>query len=228
MDKVALTWDRSGECVKRALKRMVDGTPLGPLARIVWSKVHRPTSPDGRNELYDRQTVDVMKKVLEPSSDCIDIGAFKGDFLRVMVGLAPGGRHYAFEPLPHLAQALRERYPSVEVIEAALSDRPGRRRFRHVQGAEGYSGFFRRPYDTYEENVSTIDVDVVRLDDVLPEQIHPRFVKIDVEGGGRRRPSQARLKRYADRSLSSRSKRAGNPSRAMTSSSNSAVYGFPS
>jgi hypothetical protein len=36
------------------------------------------------------------------------------------------------------------------------------------------------------------------------------------------------LKRYADRSLSSRSKRAGNPSRAMTSSSNSAVYGFPS
>ena len=98
-----------------------------------------------------------------------------------MVRLAPRGRHVAWEPLPAFAARLRERFPGVDVREAALGNEAGERAFAHVLDDPGWSGFLARPTPSGGA-VEELDVRVERLDDVLPEGIQPVFVKIDVEG----------------------------------------------
>jgi hypothetical protein len=65
--------------------------------------------------------VALLEDVLEPASDCLDVGAHAGSVLAEMVRMAPEGRHVAWEPLPEFAARLREAHPGVEVREAALS-----------------------------------------------------------------------------------------------------------
>lgn len=127
-------------------------------------------------------TVEVLRSVVADDSEGVDIGDNRGAILKEMLAAAPRGHHFAFEPIPELAAELRDEFPSAQVMEMALSDTHGIRPFRHVLGLDGYSGFVQRPFDTYEENVEMIDVQVRRLDDVLPESYTPRFIKIDVEG----------------------------------------------
>ena len=127
------------------------------------------------------QLVALLEELLEPGSVCLDVGAHEGTVLREMVRCAPNGRHVAWEPLPAFAGRLRERFPSVEVREAALSDHAGEREFAHVLGEPGWSGFVARPTPGGSE-VETITVRCERLDDALPAGVQPALVKIDVEG----------------------------------------------
>ncbi|MBI4468792.1 MAG: FkbM family methyltransferase [Acidobacteria bacterium] len=170
-----------------SIKRLVIDTPLEPAARRVWHWLRtlrpRELSPAEQKALaYDRLTIEVAKRVLAPTSNCIDVGAHEGTILRQLVGLAPAGTHYAFEPLPYYAKRLRKAFPQVRVMERALSDEPGQSKFRYVLSAPQCSGFERRPYDTYEEWVKTISVRVDRLDDLIPAEFPVRFIKVDVEG----------------------------------------------
>lgn len=123
----------------------------------------------------------LLEEVLEPGSDCLDVGAHEGVVLREMMRLAPSGRHVAWEPLPALAHRLRTEFPSVEVREAALSDRAGEREFAHVVNAAGWSGFVARPVPAGGP-VETITVRCEPLDQALREDVNPAFIKIDVEG----------------------------------------------
>jgi FkbM family methyltransferase len=125
--------------------------------------------------------VALMEGLLEPDSDCLDVGAHAGDVLREMLRIAPEGRHVAWEPLPAFAERLRAAHPGVEVREAALSDSGGEHGFAHVVADPGWSGFVARPTPAGGE-VQTISVRTERLDDALPEGVRPAFVKIDVEG----------------------------------------------
>lgn len=125
--------------------------------------------------------VALMEELLEPDSDCLDIGAHAGGVLREIVRLAPRGRHVAWEPLPEFADRLRADYPGIEVRQAALSDCAEEREFAHVVADPGWSGFVARPTPAGGE-VETISVRTERLDDALPEGVEPAFVKIDVEG----------------------------------------------
>lgn len=135
-----------------------------------------------RADIRDTQMlVALMERVLEPDSDCLDVGAHAGSVLAEMVRLAPRGRHVAWEPLPDFAGDLRRRFPGVEVRQAALSDVPGEREFAHVLADPGWSGFVARPAPGGEA-VDTLTVRAERLDDSLPEGVSPAFVKIDVEG----------------------------------------------
>ena len=56
-----------------------------------------------KNEIYDRQACELMSRVLSADSNCVDVGCHQGQFLREFLKYAPRGRHFAFEPLPHLA-----------------------------------------------------------------------------------------------------------------------------
>ena len=162
--------------------RLVQGTRLEPIARRAWDRVRR-TRPDDRNATYDRQSFEVMARVLGPGSSGIDVGAHDGLYLAELVRLAPQGRHWAFEPIPHLAAALTERFPTVEVHAGALGDRPGPAAFRFVEGAPQNSSFMRRPWDPpVVDDFRPITVEVERLDDVVPADHRVEFVKIDVEG----------------------------------------------
>jgi FkbM family methyltransferase len=135
-----------------------------------------------RADIRDTQLlVALLEEVLEPDSDCLDVGAHAGSVLREMVRLAPRGRHVAWEPLPAFAARLREQFPGVEVREAALGDHAGTRSFAHVIEDPGWSGFLARPTPSASP-VEELTVEVERLDDVLPDGVRPAFLKIDVEG----------------------------------------------
>lgn len=123
----------------------------------------------------------LMEDVLEPDSDCLDAGAHAGSILREMVRIAPRGRHVAWEPLPEFAERLRDAHPEVDVRQAALSDRAAERDFAHVLADPGWSGFSGRPAPGGGA-IETIRVRTERLDDALPDDLRPAFLKIDVEG----------------------------------------------
>jgi FkbM family methyltransferase len=134
-----------------------------------------------RNHLDDAHLKLLLSFLLAPESSCLDVGAHKGIFLTHFVRLAPRGHHIAYEPLPHLAAELAERFPSIEVRRAALSDHEGESTFVHVKDQPAYSGL-RRGTSTDGHDTESIDVTTERLDDHVPPGWLPTFVKIDVEG----------------------------------------------
>lgn len=140
------------------------------------------TLPD-MNTAYDRQTIEVMCRVVGHDSSCVDVGAHRGDILRHMVAIAPAGAHHAFEALPHLATGLRGRFPGVRVHQMAVSDSSGIADFQHVENDPAYSGLRRRLYDRPDPQVVTIRVPVATVDEVIPAGQRIAFMKIDVEGG---------------------------------------------
>jgi hypothetical protein len=60
--------------------------------------------------------VALMEEVLEPDSDCLDVGAHAGSVLAELVRLAPEGRHVAWEPLPEFVARPTPGRGSVETI----------------------------------------------------------------------------------------------------------------
>jgi len=156
----------------RALRR------LGPLRRL-----RRRLLPEHvRADIRDYELiVALMERILEPDSDCLDVGAHEGLFLRQMVRIAPRGRHVAWEPLPRFARRLSEDFPGVDVREAALASVPGEVDFQHAVDQPGWSGLRARP-TSRGSRFETIRVRAERLDDALAAGVQPRFIKIDVEG----------------------------------------------
>jgi FkbM family methyltransferase len=175
----------SGRHVRSGLKTFLKQTRLAPVARRLRSLLR----PDERlvvrrkNALYDAQTIEVMKRVLAEDSTAIDVGAHKGSILSEIVALAPKGRHFAFEPLPEFAATLRSRFPGVDVLECAVSDRTETTTFEFVRNAPAYSGLRRRGYDFPNPQIETVTVAADTLDNHIPRDLHVAFVKIDVEGG---------------------------------------------
>lgn len=135
----------------------------------------------GRSAAYDRETRAVLRRVLSSRSNAVDIGAHRGTVLRQIVKCAPGGSHYAFEPVPEYAARLRTRFPNAHVEEVALGATKGTETFIHVVGDPGLSGF--RPHRRAQErSPKPIVVRVERLDDVLPGDYVAALIKLDVEG----------------------------------------------
>jgi FkbM family methyltransferase len=167
--------------IEDSLRRLLGGTPFEPLARSVWRRIRRET----RNDVYDEQTVAIMRAVLRPDSNCVDIGCHRGDFLDQMLRIAPQGRHYAFEPLPDLFRRLERKYARrarVVVQELALSAASGVSTFHVNTDRPAYSGFRRRDYPSDQDRVEIIEVRTDRLDAVLPGEYRVDFMKVDVEG----------------------------------------------
>jgi FkbM family methyltransferase len=119
-----------------------------------------------------------------------DVGANVG-FLSLLAAksVGPGGHVYCFEPqpsvLPLLTRNLEQNgYSNYDVIEAAVSDRPGRAKLElNVRGRSGEARLTsaRAGHDTASLHTGhAVDVRVVTLDELdLPAA---RLVKIDVEG----------------------------------------------
>jgi FkbM family methyltransferase len=165
------------------IERLVSDTPLEAAARWTWSQLNGIGRPRARqSRRYDRQTHEIMAKVLDRSSNCVDVGCHKGSVLMSMLRTAPKGTHFAFEPIPALAERLRQRFPTVQVHQIALSDTAGTTSFQHVVSEPGFSGFRRMSYVPDSAQVTEIQVRVDSLDNVLPPDAAIALIKIDVEG----------------------------------------------
>jgi|SRR5579883_1164630 FkbM family methyltransferase len=123
----------------------------------------------------------LLRSVLKSDSHCIDIGAYRGRILGELVRLAPRGRHIAYEPLPHLHKLVHERFPMVDVRQAAVSDEVGETIFHYVKSTPAESGLRERSYSV-ERQIEKLVVRTETLDSCLPEGYVPTFIKIDVEG----------------------------------------------
>jgi FkbM family methyltransferase len=149
-----------------------------------------------RRDIRDHELLlALLRRELRDDSDCLDAGAHAGSVLRAIVGLAPRGRHVAWEPLPAFAAALRETFPGVRVREAALADTAGERVFTHVLDDPGWSSLAASRPSPSGRPAESLSVRCERLDDVLPEGVRPEFLKIDVEG------AEAQVLRGAQRTL---------------------------
>ncbi len=137
-----------------------------------------------QNLKYDRLTGEILKKMVKPHSNCIDVGCHKGEILQTFITLAPHGKHYAFEPIPYLFERLQAIFGQrVDVFPYALSNTIGTTQFHLVKNAPAYSGIRKRRYDHAHPEIEIIEVVQQRLDDLIPQEITIDLIKIDVEGG---------------------------------------------
>ena len=161
----------------RIAKKVLTGTPFEePLKRVH----HLLTG--NRNTLYDWQTIAIMRRVLRPDSNALDIGAFEGGMLKHLVRLAPRGKHMAFEPQPERCERLARSFPNVEVHPYAIGDRAGTVRFHCMREHPALSGLSRRERDLASEHATEIAVRMETLDRTVPRDRRLDLVKIDVEG----------------------------------------------
>jgi FkbM family methyltransferase len=141
--------------------------------------IRRFTQPQFNNlRGEDARMLRIMKRLVRPTSNCIDIGCHYGSMLSRMVRLAPRGHHLAFEAMPGKVEFLRTKFPEVDVRELALSDTPGETKFWVNTAHSGFSGLQRHGNGEFEPLV----VSCSRLDDEVSEARTFDFVKIDVEG----------------------------------------------
>ena len=114
----------------------------------------------------------LVSSALAKDANCIDVGAYRGRVLANLVNIAPYGKHVAYEPLPHLHQFLVERFPSVDVRLAAVSNETGEREFTYVKNMPARSGFREISYPKHPA-IQKLTVRVETLDNNLPRGLYP-------------------------------------------------------
>ena len=117
------------------VKRLLVGTVLEkPLRHFHRHLTGAHTKPpvtewdlrEARDNAYLRA---LLPSTLEAQSNCVDVGAHRGSFLRLFLEFAPAGRHYAFEPIPALAIKLRQEFPASKSTTALCPTGTVRPRF---------------------------------------------------------------------------------------------------
>lgn len=126
----------------------------------------------------DRRILKIMRRVLRPRSNCIDIGCHYGSMLSRMTRLAPYGHHLAIEAVPAKVRFLEHKFPDVDVRQVALSDVAGDSTFWINTSHSGYSGLHQHGEGDFAE----LEVRTQCLDDLVSADRRYDFVKIDVEG----------------------------------------------
>ena len=136
-----------------------------------------------KNLEYDRLTKSIMKRVLAERSNCIDVGCHKGEILDIILKVSPKGTHFGFEPIPYLYNDLKNNYQGkATILPYALAAENGHSSFQHVKNAPAYSGIKKRKYEVNTPDIEEINVELKKLDDVIPESTKIDLIKIDVEG----------------------------------------------
>jgi len=134
----------------------------------------------------ERPEVAFVRKYIKKGDIALDIGAHKGGFTYWMSkAVGATGRVIAFEPIPHLAEYLRENTVSgplknVTVVEAALSDAAGvKTLFIPEQGHLGTATLRQTttPHRALQMQSFTLD-QYCRDNSIRPIS----FIKCDVEG----------------------------------------------
>lgn len=172
----------------RALLRRVRAAIPAPTPTPPPTAAEAPSEPDLPYFLErDARDGENMRRLitflLRPDDNCVDVGANAGALLNEMCRVAPDGQHVAFEPIPELADRLRQRFPSVEVRTAAASREFGESSFSHFPTADGWSGLKYRPLPGGDDGeVIELTVKLEPIDEVMDAERPLALVKIDVEG----------------------------------------------
>ena len=162
----------------RAMPRKVNGVPV-----LVASEHRWYFAPQ-----YDASVAGYLRTRVRPGSVCLSVGANLGMYpLQFAHWSAPSGIVYAFEPNPDTAAALRRHIAMnrladrVEVVERAISDRPGTATF-HSAGLDGMSRLG-EPNPGLAGRTRSIEVLVDTLDQFCKDRgLRPAALMMDIEG----------------------------------------------
>lgn len=171
--------------IKNRLKETIKGTYLEGITKQLYTSFNQNKNAQVIINAEDNDlTVKILHRILTEKSNCIDIGCNTGDFLASILELSPLGCHYAFEPIPRLADRLRKRFPETNIIENALSDSEGEATFWYVVNSPALSSLRKDVWNHHIPDALTenITVKTQRLDNILPADLKIDFIKIDVEG----------------------------------------------
>jgi FkbM family methyltransferase len=168
------------------LKSLIVGTPLERAAcKLRWFLgVRKRHKHPELWELYleERWLPVILQRLLVSDSRCVDVGCHIGSFLSLLKRYAPNGRHVAFEASVTKSRWLKKRFPNVEVFPCAVADKTGRAFFEENYALPGYSHLLRSE-SQLAKNLSTYEVQVCCLDDVLLDDGKVDLIKVDIEGG---------------------------------------------
>lgn len=124
----------------------------------------------------------VIDGVVTPGMTAVDIGAHVGyRTLQMAKAVGPTGQIIAVEAAPTnfrllAANIARHRVENAFLIQAAAGETNGKAELSISEHNTGDNRLFNR------QGESTVCVEMVRLDDVIPEDVHVGFVKCDVQG----------------------------------------------
>jgi FkbM family methyltransferase len=138
-----------------------------------------------KNMKYDRAAIAIMRQILKDDSVCVDIGCHKGEIMDQILQFSPAGKHFGFEPIPWMYEALCNKYKgkNVAIYPNAISNAEKVTTFKVVKNAPAYSGLKNREYAIKNPDILEIEVTQVRLDNFFKDLNKLDFIKIDVEGG---------------------------------------------
>ncbi|WP_162247204.1 MULTISPECIES: FkbM family methyltransferase [unclassified Caulobacter] len=159
--------------------RMRDGYVLAPRALPTFVTMLANATSKG----LEPGTGDVLRRLVQPGMTVADVGANIGLLTLLMAwATGPEGKVVAFEPeaIPRSNLEKMKHLNGlswVEVRDQAVGEKAGRLTF-HVSDIIGHSSLYALPE---AEEARTVEVEVVRLDDVAPAK-RMDVVKIDVEG----------------------------------------------
>ena len=146
---------------------------------------------------YSADPYAAQKKILQAMGQSrpviFDVGAHRGETVARYRDLFPAADIWCFEPFPDSARALEQRFandPAVHVTAAAVSDKPGSKIF-YVNNNDSTNSLLprnqqsRRYYHSEATASTTVDVDVVTIDDVVRDNGLERIdiLKFDIQGG---------------------------------------------
>jgi len=137
-----------------------------------------------QNHRYDILTKKIINN-LDPDSNGIDVGCYKGEILDLILKAAPQGRHFGIEPVPAQYEILREKYKNLKnctILNFAASNVSGSSDFNYVISNPAYSGLVKRDYDRAHEKDQSIRVKTELLDQLIDPGLRIDLIKIDVEG----------------------------------------------
>ncbi len=161
--------------LRRQLLNLISDTPMESFARKTYMFLFQK-----ENFYTDRLTKHVLEKVLQPTSNCIDIGCYRGEILRHMVRLSPKGKIFAVEPSPYHHEFLEKKFPQVKIFPVALDNMTGFKTFHFDRNHPARSGLLTGR--NVDEEVEEIRLRVEKLDNLIPEDVKIDLIKIDVEG----------------------------------------------
>jgi FkbM family methyltransferase len=143
----------------------------------------------------EQSTMEFFQRILRPGDTVIEVGTHIGYVTMLFADLVgEHGRVVVFEPgrnnLPYL-RANVGRYPTVEIIDAAVSDVDGTASF-YEEELTGQNNSLLGDYERFEENRKLAfsnqsyqerKVRTVRLDSFVQQrELKPALIKIDIEG----------------------------------------------
>lgn len=135
---------------------------------------------------YERELVDLFKRVIKPGMVVLDVGANIGYFSVLAAGLVgSSGEVHAFEPVPTCFYQLQRNlavFPWADASSNAVSDQPGSTTFYFSENANesGWGSII----DSHDEKKKRETVPLITLDDWATEKNIRRidFIKMDIEG----------------------------------------------